>query len=129
MSADDNTGGTLFIVNNYDGETAFLCQVQTDNFNCCDAPSQGTAIWVKPGQTGQIPYVKTSGHGCNGEQGVFELDLIVNANALEKVFFSFDSDANMAVTSQEGILAPTFSGTTLTIPQKSTQAATATATK
>jgi len=128
----DNTSGTLNIQNNF-GEGALLLSVSSDNINCCDQPTAGEEFSVQPNEPYALTVLKTSGHGCNGNQGQFSLDVILSDTAIAQISFSFDSDANINITNQtgkcEGVFTPSpEGGGLLVLVQAQTNTATATAT-
>jgi hypothetical protein len=85
------TGNTLHILNHFDYPVTIY--VSDNNFNCCDAPLQNQPVGhVAPNGSVSLAYRRKDGHGCNGEQGQFEL--AINISML--VDLNFDSDGGMA---------------------------------
>ena len=90
-------GNTLHIVN-YFGEPIDAV-ITNNNWNCCDNPSQGQTIGlIQPDQQVELFFCRKDGHGCNGQQGVFQIGL--NSNML--VNLNFDSGGNMGGISTSG---------------------------
>jgi len=86
-----NTSNTLHIVNHFsEGVSVY---VTGNSWNCCDAPQPNIPVgYVPQGGSVDLSYVKTSGHGCDGRQGEFELSF----NVTKLVDLNFDSNADMA---------------------------------
>ena len=92
-----NTGGTLHIVNHF--AEAVSVYVTSNSWNCCDIPQPNTPVgFVRPGGSVDLNYVKTSGHGCDGKQGQFELSF----NISMLVDLHLDSNAAMAPPTPSG---------------------------
>jgi hypothetical protein len=73
---------------------------------CCDAPLAATSLGVlEPAGTHNLSYVRTDGHGCDGEQGYFQLAIVGTAGTL-LVALNFDSDANMGQPTLQWVASP-----------------------
>lgn len=84
------TGNTLTILNQF--SYPITIYVSQSNWNCCDNPLQGQQVgYVAPGASVQLPYCRKDGHGCDGEQGYFQLDI----NVTMTVALNFDSNGAM----------------------------------
>jgi hypothetical protein len=94
------TGNTLHILNHFSYPVTIY--VSDSNWNCCDAPLQNQQVgYVQPQGSVALPYCRKDGHGCNGEQGVFQLDINVSMT----VGLNFDSDGGMASPVSSGCAA------------------------
>jgi hypothetical protein len=115
----DPTTGILHIRNFYRPSDTLFFSVSSDNISCCYYPEGGQTFSVAYGETYPFSFVKTSGHGCDGEQGSFVLNMSVGNDWVGQMWFSFDSDAYIYSTDQKGPCVPLlFSGSadaTLTI--------------
>lgn len=90
-------GNTLYIVNFF--SVPMSASVTDDNFNCCDSPKPGNKIGlIQPDGQVSMGYVRTDGHGCDGEQGQFTLSF----NSTFDVFMNFDGDGNMSPIAPSG---------------------------
>lgn len=80
-------GNTLTVVNHFQQDLDVV--VSTEGFNCCDAPRPGQVIGLlHPGNSTGFMYVRTDGHGCDGNQGQFTLSL----NSIHALTLNFDSN-------------------------------------
>ena len=94
------TGNTLHILNHF--SDPITVYISWSNWNCCDAPLQGQAVaHIAPNQSADVAYCRKDGHGCNGEQGTFQLDMNINMH----VALNFDSDGGMAAPVPSGCAA------------------------
>ena len=85
------TGNTLHVLNHFN--YAITVYVSPNNWNCCDWPLEGQAVGhIQPGASADVAYCRKDGHGCNGEQGQFQLDI----NITMSVALNFDADGGMA---------------------------------
>jgi len=94
-----NTQKTLTIVNHF--TNANIMVIVDASINCCDLPQPGNIISgiMANGGTGTLAYVKTSGHGCDGNQGQFTLDVYINSVSSGSQPFDFDSGGNIELSS------------------------------
>jgi hypothetical protein len=84
-----------------------LLNVDASNNNCLDTdyispnPFLGQTFVVNPGEAFEAKLYRKDGHGCNGEQGVFQVrpTFIIRNAALPSDYqqFSFDSDGGIAL--------------------------------
>ena len=87
----DPTTNTLHIRNHFPIPVTVF--VPASGWNCCFTPGQNTMIgYVQPFGSVDLSYCKTSGHGCDGNQGEFQLQF----NATDIVNLNFDSRGAMA---------------------------------
>ncbi|HEX8641276.1 MAG TPA: hypothetical protein VF704_08975 [Allosphingosinicella sp.] len=91
------TGNTLHIRNQL--PEPITVYVSPNGWNCCDAPAQNQAVaYIQPSANADLAYSRTGGHGCDGNQGQFQLacniSMLVNLN--------FDADGNMAPADASG---------------------------
>ncbi|RZJ32502.1 MAG: hypothetical protein EON86_20835 [Brevundimonas sp.] len=85
------TGNTLHIINHF--EYPITLYVGGDDWNCCDAPLPNQKVgYVQPQGVIDLGYCRKDGHGCNGRQGQFQLEI----NSGMTVDLNFDADGNMA---------------------------------
>jgi hypothetical protein len=88
MRSNMATSNTLRIYNILNDGLSIV--VGNENWNCCDYPTPGQVVGnLVPGGHLDLPYCRTDGHGCNGRQGQFTLDL--NAGQWS-IFLNFDSN-------------------------------------
>lgn len=60
-------------------EFAWRTKVTVGNkgFYCVDLPTRGTTWTIEPGKSVTVEQVaRTQGHGCDGKQGAFQMDLL-----------------------------------------------------
>jgi hypothetical protein len=96
--------GFDFITKN-DSPYVMLLYVDKDNNNCLDTdfitpnPFLGQTFTIDPNQTLTAHLFRKDGHGCNGEQGVFEARpaFVINNGTQTGQYqqFSFDSDGGI----------------------------------
>jgi hypothetical protein len=84
--------GTLTIINAIPG-TNLQITCDNANFNCCDQPVPGAVIGnLKPNTTISYTCLRKDGHGCNGCQGVWVLDVLGNSLSLGSQPFQIDGN-------------------------------------
>ena len=89
--ADSNT---LHIRNYF--QQSLNAVVTDSNWNCCDAPKRGVQIGnIAANQQSDVGFCRTDGHGCDGEQGEFEIAF----NSTYYVDLNFDSNGNIGISS------------------------------
>jgi hypothetical protein len=95
MRSNMATSNTLHIHNQLND--ALSITVGTANFNCCDTPTIGQNVgYLVPGGHLDLTYCRTDGHGCNGRQGQFTLELNAGQSS---IFLNFDSNGFMSEAS------------------------------
>lgn len=87
-----STAKTLNIINYFGSDVD--AGITSNNFNCCDRPKPGDSLGRIGANHGvSFVYQRTDGHGCNGEQGYFQIafdsDYLVDMN--------FDSDGDIQI--------------------------------
>ena len=87
--------GNLTIVNAIPN-TNLQITCDNNNWNCCDAPQQGADLGsLKPYTSLLYACFRKGGHGCNGNQGVWTLDILGNSLSLGAQPFQIDGDENI----------------------------------
>lgn len=73
--------------------------IPADNFmNCNDQPVRGQMIIVPPnGTSAYFEFLRTDGHGCNGEQGQFAIQPSIPSYSAQSQQFSYDSHGSMGL--------------------------------
>ena len=67
---------------------------------CCDNPAQSeTVSGIAFGTHGDLYYCKRGGHGCDGHQGSFRLQCMIDSTVIGEIDLNFDSDGNMSTPS------------------------------
>ena len=102
---------TLTIFNQLPGNS-LLFIVTSDNWNCCDAPlPQQIYGGVDYNKTLDIPYLRKDGHGCNGRQGQFTLNVYANSVLIGAQAFDFDSDGGIELSAAPSGFRSSITGT------------------
>jgi len=96
-AAQAGTPGYLSIHNNSDAVVSFT--VTNAGWNCNDAPLRGDVVQVPAGGTVEMLFVRKNGHGCDGEQGVFDMLPSFTGYVAQPQSFSYDSHGSMALVS------------------------------
>ena len=93
------TANTLYVKNTIVGVTLSIT-VDGNGWNCCDAPNPNDHVidGLAPNATKSFGYCRKDGHGCNGEQGYFVLDLEGNSTNIGSIGLNMDSDGNIGIT-------------------------------
>jgi hypothetical protein len=78
----------------------------SSNWNCCDNPNPGDSVIsnLQYNSPQTFMFCRKGGHGCDGNQGVFVLD-ITGSGSLGQVGFSIDGDGNIGLS---GVGTPLF---------------------
>jgi hypothetical protein len=88
--------GNLTIINAIPG-TNIQITCDNNNWNCCDNPQQGEVLGnLKPNTSLLYICHRKGGHGCDGNQGVWTLDLLGNSLPLGSQPFQIDGDGDIA---------------------------------
>ena len=66
--------------------------VMSDGWNCNDAPLRGVSISADPNAEVALKILRKDGHGCNGEQGVFLLQMPMPTYKAVPLPISYTSD-------------------------------------
>ena len=78
--------------------------------NCCDNPSNNDrpAVWMLPQGSADMFFCRTGGHGCNGEQGTFQLTVygMPQGDTIITQGFNFDADGNLSLDQDGGWMGP-----------------------
>lgn len=92
-------GSTIQITNEIPNITMSF-SVDSDGWNCCDSPNPGDVVVtnLEYNTPQSFGICKKGGHGCNGIQGEFVLNITGNGESLGKLGFNFDSDGNPGFT-------------------------------
>lgn len=94
-----NTQRVLTIENHLNNQNVLLI-VNPGTMNCCDLPTGFDVIGgIEYGSSATMPYVKKSGHGCDGRQGQFAFDVYINSMYQCTQPFDFDSGGSMELSS------------------------------
>lgn len=93
IQSANNTGGAIVLTST----SPVMAVVSSNGMNCCDKPQQGATLTTVKGDF--IVFIKTSGHGCDGQQGVFTLDVYrTDFNILlGSSHFQFDSNGSLVL--------------------------------
>ena len=98
MRSNMATSNTLHICNKLNDALSIV--VGNANWNCCDTPNPGQVVGhLDPGEACDLTYCRKDGHGCNGCQGQFTLEL----NAQWSIFLNFDSNGVMSDPNLNGV--------------------------
>ncbi len=78
-------------INNYTSNNLFGF-VTNNTWNCCDYPQAGSVVgFIKANTTFSLAICRTGGHGCNGDQGTFQLCL-TSPNGMLFINLNLDGD-------------------------------------
>jgi len=66
--------------------------VMSDGWNCNDAPLRGVAVDASPNSEVELKILRKDGHGCNGEQGIFMLQMSMPTYKAVPLPISYTSD-------------------------------------
>lgn len=96
--------GNLQIVNQFTEPVSV--SVTPGGCTCCDSPAPSAAFGLlAPNATINVGYERTQGHGCDGQQGYFQL-VMVGATGTLLVALNFDSESNIGQPTLQWVANP-----------------------